>query len=171
MLLVDDAVADACHPRQFCRMADCSEKSARKKAGLAFTLVEVVLSLAILALVLGGMIYGYVQTNYRAEWSSMSLAAQSLAAQAVEQVRAAQWALNGGIVTNQLQLLPPTYWQTNMMLIPTTGRPTNVVTTVNITNISANPPLYQFRADCVWYFPRTGTAFTNTVITLRAPDQ
>ena len=147
------------------------EQYKKRKPKLGFSLVEVVFSLSILALVMAGMINGYIQSNYRAEWSSMSLAAQSLAAQALEQTRAAQWALNGGATTNQLQLLPPTYAQTNGMLIPSTGRLTNVVTTVIITNISANPPLYQFRADCVWFFPRTGAAFTNTAITCRAPDQ
>jgi len=143
---------------------------------MAFTLVEVVMSIAILALAMAGMIYGYVQTNYRAEWSSMSLSAQSFAAQAVEQVRAAQWDYFR-TVTNQIQQLPSashptnTYFVTNTMLLASSGLSTNVVTTVNITNISTLPPLYQFRADCVWYFPRTGAKFTNSVVTQRAPDQ
>ena len=51
----------------------------KQKAGAGFTLVEVVMSIAILALVMGGMLCGYMQTNQRAEWSSLSLAAQSFA--------------------------------------------------------------------------------------------
>ena len=147
------------------------EQSGRQKADAAFTLMEVVMSVAILALAMAGMIEGYVQSNYRAEWSSMSLAAQSYAAAAVERVRAAQWDYFRS-PTNEIQLLPTTYKVTNAMLLASSGRTTNVVTTVTITNMtSGGVPLYQFRADCIWYFPRTGTQFTNSVITQRAPDQ
>lgn len=152
-------------------MAVRLRQNGRQKASAAFTLVEVVMSIAILAFVMAGMIYGYVQTNYRAEWSSMSLAAQSFANEAVEQVRAAQWDYFR-TYTNQIQLLPASYKVTNTMLIPSSGRTTNVVTTVTIANMSTGTaPLYQFRADCVWYFSRTGSVYTNTVITQRAPDQ
>lgn len=147
------------------------ERTDKRKASTAFTLVEVVVSIGILALVMGGMIFGYIQTNHRTEWSSMSLDAQSFANEAIEQVRAAQWALGGGTVTNQLQLLLPGYTRTNTMLVPATGRSTNVVTTVTITRLSVNPALYQFRADCVWYFPGRTDKFTNTLITWRAPDR
>jgi prepilin-type N-terminal cleavage/methylation domain-containing protein len=143
-------------------------------ANTAFTLVEVVVSIAILALVMAGMINGYVQTNYRAEWSSMSLDAQSFATEAIEQVRAAQWSLNGGTVTNQLQQLPAKFYWTNTMLIPSTGRLTNVLTTVSIsTNLYANdnPAVRQLRADCVWYFPGRTNKFTNSVITWRTRDR
>ncbi len=147
----------------------------KQKATTAFTLVEMVMAIAILAFVMAGMIYGYVQTNRRAEWSSMSLAAQSIAVAAIEQVRAAQWAVNGGaLVTNQLQLLPLSYIRTNTMLIPSTGQLTNVLTTVSIsTNIypNDNPPVRQFRAVCFWYFPGNSKQFSNTLITWRAPDR
>ena len=59
----------------------------------AFTLIEVLISFAILALIVAGVIYGYAQTNRFAEWSSMSLAAQSYALQGLEQLRAAKWDL------------------------------------------------------------------------------
>lgn len=147
------------------------KQTEKRTANTAFTLVEVVVSVAILALAMSGMIYGYVQTNYRAEWSAMSLAAESFAMQAVEQVRAAQWDYFR-TQTNQIQQLRSSNYVTNVMLIASSGRTTNVVTKVTITKLtSAGVPLYQFRADCVWYFPRTGARFTNTVITQRAPDQ
>jgi len=141
----------------------------KPQTAAAFTLVEVVLSVAILALAMAGMIYGYVQTNYRAEWSAMSLAAQSLATQAVEQRRAAPWDVHATTV----QPGTTNYITTNTMLIPSTGQSMNAVTTVSVSNLFANlnPPLRQIRADCVWTFPTTGQQFTNTVITRRAPDQ
>jgi prepilin-type N-terminal cleavage/methylation domain-containing protein len=137
-------------------MAARLRQNGRRKASAAFTLVEVVMAIAILALVMAGMIYGYVQTNYRAEWSSMSMAAQSFAAEAVERARAAQWDYFR-TYTNQIQQLPSpsnptnTYNVTNTMLVPSSGRTTNVVTKVTISNISTgSAPLYQLRADCVW---------------------
>ncbi|HUA37947.1 MAG TPA: prepilin-type N-terminal cleavage/methylation domain-containing protein [Candidatus Sulfopaludibacter sp.] len=148
-----------------------TERTDKRKANAAFTLMEVVMSITILALVMAGMIYGYVQTNRRAEWSAMSLDAQSFAAEAIEQVRAAQWALNGQNTTNQLQTLPASYTRTNTMLIPATGQATNVVTTVTVNNFSVNPALYQFSASCIWYFPGKTNSFTNIVITWRAPDR
>jgi prepilin-type N-terminal cleavage/methylation domain-containing protein len=152
-------------------MAVCFGQICKRRANAAFTLVEVMMSIVILALVMSGMIYGYVLTNHRAEWSSMSLDAQSFAAEAIEQARAAQWAVNGGMATNQLQLLPTSYIRTNAMLIAATGKLTNVLTTVSITNLSINPPLYQFSAQCIWYFPGKTNRFTNSFITWRAPDR
>src|SRR5262245_14242291 len=57
----------------------------------AFTLVEVVMSTSIAALTVSGVIYGYIQSSKRAEWSAYSLAAQSQAMQVVERARAAKW--------------------------------------------------------------------------------
>jgi len=89
------------------------KQTGKRKTSAAFTLVEVVMAIAILAMVMAGMIYGYVQTNYRAEWSSMSLAAQSSAVEAVEQARAAQWDVH---VTATDQLQPyQLYYRTNTM--------------------------------------------------------
>jgi type II secretory pathway pseudopilin PulG len=147
------------------------KQTAKSKAGTAFTLVEVVMSIAILAMVMGGMIYGYIMTNHRAEWSSMSLAAQSQAVQAVEQARAAAWDVH---VMSSDPLIPPqTYPRTSTMLIPSTGASITVSSIVDIVNILTNPPLRQIRATCWWRFPpnTNGTLFSNTVVTWRAPDE
>jgi hypothetical protein len=55
------------------------------------TLAEVLIATVFMALFVGCILSGYVQANRMAEWSSMSLAAQSLAAQGMEQARCAQW--------------------------------------------------------------------------------
>ena len=47
----------------------------------AFTLIEVMIAFVIFGLVTSGMIYGYVEANRLAEWSSQSLAAMSYASQ------------------------------------------------------------------------------------------
>ena len=143
-----------------------------RKANAAFTLVEVVMAMAILAFVMGGLILCYVQSNRRAEWSAMSLAAQASAVEAVEQARAAQWDVH---VTSNDQLLhggtSTNYTRTNTMLVPATGQTIVLTNTVTVQNILINPPLRQIRADCPWQYLVTQKWFTNTVITWRSPDE
>jgi prepilin-type N-terminal cleavage/methylation domain-containing protein len=141
-----------------------------KNTASGFTLVEVVMSLAILGLVFSGLLYGYVQANRMSEWSAMSLAAQAFASQGVEQARAAQWDQGAGI-----DQMPSGYTaiNTDFMDIPMTGQPTtaNVTNIITISTISSIPPLRQIRSDCIWTFPSTGKIYTNTVISYRSPDR
>ena len=153
-----------------------------------FTLAEVMVSFFIFGLVVSGMIYGYVQINYMAEWSSMSLAAQSYASQGLEQARSAQWNYVRWPNTNfgpgtgdEIGFLPSVGYTNlppsiNTLDVPTTGAPIFVTNYVTITNIlsylnPSNPPLRQIRSDCVWTFPLSGKLCTNTAVAYRAPDQ
>src|ERR1017187_9810176 len=109
---------------------------------LGFTMIEVMVSFFIFGLVASGLIYGYVQINRMAEFSSMSLAAQSYASQGVEQAKSAQWdyvrwpntncgpgtgdelgplmpLTSGGVLGNGYT----NYIMTNTMDVPTTGLP------------------------------------------------
>jgi type II secretory pathway pseudopilin PulG len=155
---------------------------------LGFTLAELLVSFLIFGLTISGLIYGYVQINYMAEWSSMSLAAQSYAAQGLEQAKSAQWDYvrwpntNYGAGTGDELGFPPWVGYTNLppmintLDVPTTGAPIFVTNYVTITNIlsylnPSNPPLRQIRSDCVWTFPLTGILCTNTAVGYRAPDQ
>jgi prepilin-type N-terminal cleavage/methylation domain-containing protein len=139
-----------------------------------FSLAEVLVAIGILSVVFAGLIYGYVQANRIAEWTSMSLAAQSYASQGTEQARAAHWSYSDSAIDE----LPPTnYSFVGIMDIPIKGNPTNtgfafwVTNYVTVTNYSANPPLRLIRTDCRWIFSLTGQPQTNTVILIRAPDQ
>ncbi|HLX71040.1 MAG TPA: type II secretion system protein [Verrucomicrobiae bacterium] len=153
------------------------ELSDKRKRGAAFTLAEVVVSVAILASVMAGLIYGYIQINYRAQLSSMSLAAQSLAAQSVEQARAAKWDVHSqtpGTGPGSSDELPPTnYVQifTNSIVVPATGKGVSVTNYVSVTDAYTNPPIRGIRSDCVWRAPFSGKWFTNTVITYRISDE
>ncbi len=146
------------------------------------TLPEILISIIILAAVMGGIIMGYVQANRKAEFSSMSLAAQSTALQGIEQAIAARWDSQNttdtniayghadelGVTTNWI----PTGTNYNVLDIPVSGAAIPVTNYVTITWVSSTRPyLRQIRSDAVWTFPFTGTTYTNTVITLRAPDQ
>jgi type II secretory pathway pseudopilin PulG len=159
-------------------MLTSNKKTARSKASAAFTLVEVMMAIGILVLAMSGMIYGYVQTNYQAEWSSMSLAVQALTVQSVEQARAARWdvytTLNAG-TTNEFVIGKTTNIFANAIVLPSTGGTlggTNGTLTVTnilgITSITTIPAVRQIRSDSTWYFPSTGKWFTNTVITYRS---
>jgi type II secretory pathway pseudopilin PulG len=158
-----------------------SGKSLARRAGAAFTLIEVLTAIAVLVTVLAGLIYGYVQANWTAEWSSMSLAAQSFASQGAEVARAANWSPHD-IYTNGVQDADqwPNGVSTNFisfMDIPTRGDPSAinfqfwVTNHVSVTDVSVNPPLRQIRSDCTWTFPMNGRLCTNTVILVRAGDQ
>jgi type II secretory pathway pseudopilin PulG len=162
--------------------------SARERCA-ALTLVECLIAIVILTLVVGGVLNGYVQGNRIAEWSSMSLAAQSLAAQGMEQARCAQWntqefpyatgpgtgdelpvgATNGATYsyTNSDSVTNSDY----ALDVPASGAPFSATNYVTLTTIQVAPPLRMIRSDCVWTFPATGKVFTNTMVTYRAPDQ
>lgn len=152
-------------------------RTAHRNAG--FTLPEVCASLFITVLVFAGVIYGYISTAARAEWSSYSLAAESLAIQGVEQLRAAQWLPNSSPVIDELgmtNLMSTNYCQTNVLDVPVSGgTPVYATNYISITTPCQNPIIRQFRVDCVWMLISRPTKikgpFTNTAITLRAPDQ
>ena len=160
-------------------------KQADKRiAANAFTLVEVMIGFCIFGMVTSGMIYGYVQANRIAEWSSQSLAAMSYASQGMEQMRSAQWcaeefSTGSGQGTTDVLLMTNQpdgswgYWtnQVDSLDIPTTGAPIYVTNYLYVTSLSTNPPLRRIVSKVVWTFRLTGQLFTNTIITLRAPDQ
>ena len=160
--------------------------SRRQLAG--FVLGEVLVSFGVLMIVFSGLIYGYVQANRMAEWSSMSLAAQSYASQGVEQVRAASWsvwnypATYGPNGSDQLGPINSTNSYTtnfvDVLDVPSTGSPTNsnlsfwVTNNIYVTQYgSGNPPYRQIRCDSIWKFPLTGQVQTNTAIIIRTSDQ
>ncbi len=140
----------------------------RPRAGI--TIIEVVLSLAIMGISFGAIVMGYVMSARRAEWSAYSLAANSLAMQRIEQCRAAKWDMLTTPVTDEL-VATNFVAQTSILDVPISGE--NITSATNfttITLISADPPLKMVRVDCVWPFKGQGL-FTNTLITYRAPDQ
>lgn len=149
----------------------------KQRGAAGFTLAEVVVSIAIFASGMAGVIYGYVQANYRTQWSSMSLSGESLARQSVEQALAAKWDIHAqtpGTGPGTSDELPPTnYIQifTNALLVPSTGRSISVTNYVSISAASGDPPVRQIRADCVWRSPFSGNWNSNTFITYRISDE
>ena len=142
------------------------------KQNAGFTLAEVVVAIAIATLSFGGVIYGYVLTADRAQWSACSLAAQSLAMQGVEQARAAKWDPKAWPAVDELGVT--NYAEVDTLDVPVSGQPVLATNYIGISTVSQDPPLRQLRADCVWRLVngrRSRGPFTNTVITLRTADQ
>jgi prepilin-type N-terminal cleavage/methylation domain-containing protein len=143
------------------------------RCGAGFTLTEVVVAVAVIALTFAGVIYGYIRTTDRAEWSSYSLAAQSLAMQGVEQARAAKWDPQAWPVVDDLGVT--NFMQVEPLDVPVVSQPILATNYVSVTTVSLDPPLRQLRADCVWGLKSRrsgiGGPFTNTAVTLRAADQ
>ena len=134
-----------------------------------FTLVEVVISMAVGAVLMLAIVRGYILSAKRAEWSAYSLAAQSLALQRLEQARACKW--DPEAITPVDELLSTNFQaQVNILDIPYAS--SNYVYATNFTTISSistTPPLKQVQVECVWGFTN-GKKFTNTVVTYRSPD-
>ena len=135
---------------------------------VGFTLVEVVVATKIAAIVIAGMIFAYVQSAIRTEWSGYSLAAQALATQRLEQTRAAKWDPERELDELQATNFP--------VLVATLDLPvagTNVAYVTNLTTITwirTNAPMLKMiRVDCIWQGP-SGRLYTNTAATYRSPD-
>src|ERR1043165_389246 len=136
----------------------------------AFTLVEAMVAMLILGLGVAGVVYGFVQIDRSTQWSSYSLAAQSLAMQPVEQARGAKWDPNGWPPVDEL--VSSNFPLTVLILdVPVVG--TNIVYATNRTSIrtvSTSPPVKEIQVVCTWAFQRK-RVYTNTLITYRALGQ
>lgn len=134
------------------------------------SLVEVIMSVAISAISVGGIMQGYIMSSQRVEWLTCSQAANSQAAQRIEQVRAAKWdsqaypVVDEVVSTNFPTVVAP-------FDMPSTGNNqvygTNVVT---ITTVSVSPPLKMVSVECTWRAFNRGVV-TNTITVYRSPDQ
>jgi prepilin-type N-terminal cleavage/methylation domain-containing protein len=142
----------------------------RKHRQAGLTLVEVMVSLAISGLVIGGTVSGYLLGNGIAERSVLSLAATARALDRIEATKGAGWDTLSWPVVDQLVAsnFPP---QTVILDRSGSGQATTYATNyTQISEISASPPLRRIRVDCVWCF-RTTQPITNSVETFRAPEQ
>src|SRR5260370_1220531 len=122
----------------------------------AFTLAEVLVSLALTGMMVTGIVSGFLQSAKQAEWSAYSLAAQSQALQRMEQVRAAQWdPLHFPAVDEVQQTNFPTV--VDVLDTPTAnGNITYVTNRTFITPIMTTPPLRMITVESSWRFLNRG---------------
>ena len=153
---------------------NAAERAVPHIAGLganrAFTLVEVVISLAILGISLGGILTLYVRSAQRADWSGYSVSAQMMALSGLERCRAAKYDPHGSPPTDALVSTNFPSWVDILDPGPVNGNNSYGTNTTTILTISTNPPLKMVRVDCTWTYPGRGR-FTNSVFTYRAANQ
>lgn len=172
------------------------EPNRARRRALGFTLAEVVICVAIIAMVFSTILLAYNQATWRAEWSGYSLAAQSLATQQIEQARAAIWdpslMSSNGIPRNELTnltLLGRTVssgvvkgYTTAILDLPisTNAGPVMATNFISIKTFSpifsgtamSSVPLQVVQVDTVWPFRigKTNRLYTNSISTFFAPD-
>jgi prepilin-type N-terminal cleavage/methylation domain-containing protein len=152
-----------------------------------FTLVEVVMALAIITLLFSGILTAYVQASRSAEWAGYSLAAQAIGIQQIEQARSGVWDFSIGKneITN-LNLLSWSYntttrvgtgYTTSVLDVPISGTNVVVVTnfvTVKMLNLTGftNVQVQMVAVDTVWPLvtPSGTRLFTNRTASYFGPD-
>ncbi len=152
-----------------------------------FTLVEVMVSLAIVTLLFGGILSAYIQASRKAEWAGYSLAAQAIGIHQIEQARSAVWdySINKNELTN-LDLLSWHYntgtktgtgYTTSILDLPISGTNSVIATnyvTVKMLSLSGSPnaQVQMVTVDTVWPFPTLhgNRLFTNRTASYFGPD-
>ena len=136
----------------------------------AFTLVEVVVSMAVCGIGVAGIIAGYTFATRQAEWAGYSQAAQARAAQQLEKIVSAKW--DTQVVPSVDELVATNFPGSAIpMDSVVAGITTRYCTNrVLISSVSTNPPLKLIVVETTWSLI-PGTVITNAVFTYRAPDQ
>jgi prepilin-type N-terminal cleavage/methylation domain-containing protein len=140
----------------------------RRQAG--FTMVEVVIALAISSVAVGCLAAGYSFAVLVAEKSALSLAANARMMERLEETRSAKWDTASW---PQVDELVSANFPDEVMRLDLAGSGSAVTYATNRTQISvlsSDPPLKRIRVDCVWYFKGV-QLLTNSIETCRCPDQ
>jgi prepilin-type N-terminal cleavage/methylation domain-containing protein len=137
----------------------------------AFTLIEVVVSLMIVVLSMGGIVGMYVQAAVRTEYSAHMLAAQLMALGGLEQVRGAKFDPRGAPPVDELVATNFPQRVDVLDIGYSTPVQTKATNTYTISTVSTNPIVKLVRVDCTWAFPGRAGVITNTLYTYRAPSQ
>jgi prepilin-type N-terminal cleavage/methylation domain-containing protein len=136
----------------------------RRQSGM--TLAEVVISMAIAGLAVGGIVGGYIYCATSAEKSGLYLAASARAMERLEETRSATW--NKTVD----QVVSANFTNKDVILDLSGSGGNMILATLNtsIAQISTAPPLKRIRVDCIWLF-KGSERITNTIETCRARDQ
>lgn len=133
------------------------------------TLVEVVFAVALFAMVFGTILKGLIQVNLRASWISFDAAASRIAEQRIEQTQNARWEP----ATPIDELTASNFPTATYVLDTNPGGGTTVLATsvVQITTVTNGTIVCKvLQSQVTWSFFNRGP-FTNSVVTIRSPDQ
>ncbi len=141
---------------------------ANRGKSMGFTMVEMIIAIAIAGITVAGVASGFVQIFFQGQSSAYSLAAHSQAMRGLEQARAAKWDPAGKDELGSNTNWPP---QVDILDLPMSGNNITYATNrVFISTISTKPPLRQIKVECTWAFMNR-RVFTNSIVTYRGPDQ
>lgn len=166
---------------------NASESESEVAVFSGFTLVEVVMSLAIATLLFSGILTAYIQMNRQAEWAGYALAAHTIGTHQIEQARSGVWdySISKNELTN-LNLLAWSYnattkvgtgYTTSILDLPISG--TNIVVVTNFVTVKmltltgfTNAQVQMVTVDTVWPFltPQGNRLFTNRTASYFGPD-
>lgn len=148
-------------------------RSSNRSGRNAFTIAEMVVCFAIMALVISGVLMAYVNAARFTVRAGYNLAAQAQAVQILERVRAAVWdTQTTPVVDNTTNM--PAFTTTNILELPMSG--TNAVWCTNFLavstiTVSTNPFVTIKMIQVNTFWPWNGAVCSNSVVAYRAPDQ
>ncbi len=134
------------------------------------TLVEVVISMAITGMAIGGIVNGYNYCTNSAYKAALMLAANARAMERLEETRSVTWAPDRSPAVDELVV---TNFPSKTVVLDVSGSGATVLSATirtEISQASVSPRLKRVRVDCIWQF-RGGPWVTNTIETCRAPQQ
>jgi prepilin-type N-terminal cleavage/methylation domain-containing protein len=147
------------------RLANSQTNGGRPNSRAGMTLVEVSVALAIAGVAIGGIISGYNFCTQASRKSALTLAANAMALQRLEETRSAIW----DVSTNQLFATNFPSRDVTLDLAGNGSVSAEGTVYTYISQISTNPPLRRIRVDCVWEY--NGQPMTNRIETLRTSSQ
>lgn len=134
------------------------------------SLVEVLMSISISSISIGGIFQGYLMASKRVEWQACSQAANSQVLQRVEQVRSARWEPQAYPAIDEVSEGNFPSKVVALDIPCRAGAEVYGTNTLTITTLSSTPPLRMITAQCVWNSGDRG-CFTNSMVIYRGPDQ
>ena len=135
---------------------------------VGMTLVEVVISLAIAVIMVGGIVEGYIYCTTSAVKAELAQAANAKAMQRLEETRSAVWDTSSYPVNDQLVASNFPDEVVTLDLPGTNSAGTSATIQTYISQISTNPSFAKIHVDCIWQFQGTGL-ITNSIESIRAP--
>lgn len=136
------------------------------------TLTEVVFAVGLFGVVIGTILTGLMQANYRAAWATYSDAATKLAEQRMEQVMTARWEPTAVPPIDQLVSANFPDDTVNLDVLTADGTALTGARSVQITPVTSGG-VTQYKVitvRVVWSYRGNGP-FTNDVTTIRSTDQ
>lgn len=126
--------------------------------------------MAITGMAVGGIVNGYHYCTNSAQKAALSLAANALAMERIEETRSVTWAPDRSPAVDQLVAINFTNKTVTLDLSGSGAVVIPAIIQTEISQVSVNPPLKRIRVACIWQYQGVEW-ITNIIETCRAPVQ